>query len=531
MTLLNGNKTMTALPTQIPLRSWIVLIAIGVLIFLINIDYTAVNLTFVPIAEEINTDLNSLQWLLSAYVLVWAALVIPAGRMADLFGKRRCLISGLVIFLTGSALTGMGHSIEILIFGRVLQGIGAAIFTAPAWASIFTLAPPEKQGFVMGVILAFSGLGLAAGPTLAGFIIEEMSWRWIFYINIPLGFIVIATLLFYAPKDIIPEEQEKIDYVGTLLLGGGLCLAVYGLNQIEVLGISNSEVWGVITIGLLLIGAFIVWNQKSKVPMVPGHLFRNKPYMAATIGEFFMAMNFSMTLVLMALYLQNTLHYSTYETGLVFISMTVTMGLLSPIGGKMIDLFGIKGPMVFGALSTALAMGLMAGLGTETSLLYVVVCLFFSGMGLGAYFTACNTAMLWAAPQKDLNVASGVYMMFMMMGNTLSVILATSLVVLFGRNSLLESSQRHGLELSAQQHQDLVEIISKVEHTGSQLKDFSADQIPQLLRWIDAAFVHGLSINMMIGTVFALIAAGLTLWGMGRLQAPVQAQPHVPMGI
>jgi EmrB/QacA subfamily drug resistance transporter len=522
---------MNTLSSQISLRSWIVLIAIGVLIFLINIDYTAVNLTFVPISEEIDTDLNSLQWLLSAYVLVWAALVIPAGRMADLFGKRRCLITGLLIFLAGSGLTGMGHSIEILILGRVLQGIGAAIFTAPAWASIFTLAPPEKQGFVMGVILAFSGLGLAAGPTLAGLIIQEISWRWIFYINIPLGLVVITTLMLYAPKDALPEEREKIDYVGTFLLGSGLCLSVYGLNQIEIWGMASSQLWSIMGLGLLLIGAFIIWNQKSKVPMVSGHLFRNKPYMAATIGEFFMAMNFSMILVLMALYLQNTLHYSTYETGLVFISMTVTMGLLSPIGGKMIDLFGVKGPMVFGALSTAIATGLMAGLGTESSLFYVIVCLFFSGMGLGAYFTACNTAMLWAAPQKDLNVASGVYMMFMMMGNTLSVILATSLVVLFGRNSLLESTQNHGLELSLQQHQDLVGVISKVEHSASQLKDFSHDQIPQLLSWIDSAFVYGLSINMIIGTVFALIAAGLTLWGMGRLAAPTLEQRHAPVGI
>src|SRR6478735_8523823 len=135
---------MSTAPSQISLQSWIVLLAIGVLIFLTNIDYTAVNLTLVPIAAEINTDLNSLQWLLSGYVLVWAALVIPAGRMADLYGKRRCLVVGLMLFLAGSALTGLGQSIEVLIAGRVLQGIGAAIFTAPAWASIFTLATPEK---------------------------------------------------------------------------------------------------------------------------------------------------------------------------------------------------------------------------------------------------------------------------------------------------------------------------------------------------------------------------------------------------
>ncbi|MBA3813495.1 MAG: MFS transporter [Alphaproteobacteria bacterium] len=517
--------------SQISLRSWMVLIAIGILLFLTNIDYTAVNLTLVPIAEEIDADLSTLQWLLSAYVLVWAALVIPAGRLADLYGKRTCLVTGLLIFMGGSVMTGVGQSMEMLIFGRVLQGVGAAVFTAPAWASIFTLTPPEQQGFVMGVIITFCGLGLATGPTIAGFIIQEMSWRWIFYVNIPLGLIVIAILMMYAPKDELPAEKQKIDFVGTFLLVSGLCIAVYGLNQIELLGVASSELWAVIGLGLILIGAFIIWNKRSIVPMVPSHLFRNRPYMAATIGEFFMAMNFSMILVLMALYLQNTLHYSTYETGLIFIAMTLTMGLLSPVGGKLIDLLGIKIPMIFGGFVTAIAMGLMVGLGAESTLPYVLFCLLLAGMGLGTYFTACNTAMLWSAPQKDLNVASGVYMMFMMMGNTLSVILATSLLVLFGRNSLLESSHQHGLELSAQQHHTLVEAISKVEHSAFQLKDFSSDQVPQLLSWIDSAFVYGLSVDMMFGTVFALIAVGLTYWGIGGLKAPVQLPHHVVIGV
>jgi EmrB/QacA subfamily drug resistance transporter len=521
---------MTAAPPQIPLQSWIVLISIGILLFLTNIDYTAVNLTLVPIAEEIGADLNSLQWLLSAYVLIWAALVIPAGRIADLYGKYKTLIVGLLLFMAGSCITGFGHSIEILIWGRVIQGVGAAVFTAPAWASIVTIAPPERQGFVMGVIISFCGLGLATGPTIAGFIIEEANWRWIFYINIPLGLLVIATLLRYAPQDILPEERPKIDYIGTLLLASGLCITVYTLNQIEIWGFKSTEFWSFMLIGLFLIGVFIIWNKNKKTPMVPSHLFRNKPYMAASIGEFLMSMNFSMVLVLMGLYLQNTLHYSTYETGLIFITMTLTMGGLSPIGGKMIDHFGVKKPMVFGALVTTVALGMMTLLGTDSSLFYVLLVLFLAGAGLGTYFTACNTAILWAAPQKDLNVASGVYMMFMMMGNTLSVVLATSFVVLFGESFLFETTREWGLSLSPEQHQSLLTVISQVEHSASQLTHFSPDQAPQLLSWIDAAFVRGLSINMMFGTMFALISAGLTLWGMGKLKAPALQHSHMPIG-
>jgi len=512
----------------ISFQSWLVLIAIGLLIFLMNIDYTAVNLTLVPISEEINADLNSLQWLLSGYVLIWAAFVIPAGRIADLYGKRNTLIAGLIVFMMGSSLTGFGQSLEVLITGRILQGCGAAVFTSPAWASIFTLAPPQRQGFVMGIIVSFAGLGLAIGPTLAGFIIEEMSWRWIFYINIPLGIFVIAILYIYSPKDLLEETRQKIDFIGAILLASGLCITVYALNQIEVWGGSSPSFWGLIGLGCALVGLYILRDRTQKVRMIPPHLFRNKPYIAATMGEFLVAMTFSMTLVLMGLYLQNTLHYSSYETGLVFISMTITMGLLGPIGGKMIDVFGLKGPMVFGTLTTALAMGLMTFLKTDLSLLYVLTALFFAGMGMGAYFTACNTAMMRAAPQGDLNVASGVYTMFMMLGNTLSIILSTSFVVLFGRIHLLQNTQR--MNLSAEQHQDLVNIISKVEHSSSQLSGFAPEQIPQLLNYVDEAFVYGLSFNMAMGTLLALTATGLTLWGMGNLKQSSH-HTHAPVGV
>ncbi len=513
----------------IPLRSWFVLIAVGVLIFLINIDYTAVNLTLVPISEEIDTDLSSLQWLLSAYVLVWAAFVIPAGRVADLYGRRTTLIGGLLLFMLGSALTGLGNSLEMLILGRVLQGLGAAIFSAPIWALIFTTASPEKQGFVMGVVLSFAGLGLATGPTLAGLIIEEANWRWIFYVNIPLGFIVIGILLLYAAKDVLPKVQEKIDYIGAFLLATGLCLAVFAINQIEVWGFKSMELWGLFLVSILILSLYTQRDRKQKIRMIPPHFFRNKSFMATITGVFFMAMTFSIVLVLMGLYLQNTLHYSSYETGLIFISLTISMGILSPIGGKMIDAFGTKVPMIFGALLTGGGVGLMSFLGTNSTLAHVVTAMFMVGTGLGTYFTACNTAMMRSVPQEDLNVASGIYMMFMMVGNTLSVVLATSFVVLFGRTYLFKNIINQGLVLSPEQHRDLVEIISKVEHTAAQLKDFPQDQVLSLLSWIDKAFVYGLSINMMFGTLFCLTAAGLTLWGLKNEKEPVSRgqAPHM----
>ncbi|HBG34841.1 MAG: hypothetical protein A2X70_04675 [Alphaproteobacteria bacterium GWC2_42_16] len=511
----------------ISLRTWIVILAVGVLIFILNIDYTAVNLTLVPISEEIHVDLNNLQWLLSAYVLVWAAFVVPAGRLADLYGKRNALIGGLLIFMVGSCLAGIGQSIEILILGRVLQGIGAAVFSAPAWAFIFTSASPERQGFVMGVLLSFGGFGLATGPTLAGFIIEAVSWRWIFYINIPLGVLVIATLLVFSDKDVFAQVKQKIDVLGILLLSSGLCICVYALNQMEVWGATSPKLLGTAAFGVCLLGAYYFWDRLQEFRMVPPQLFRNKAYMAATFGEFFMAINFSMVLVLMGLYLQNTLHYSTYEAGLIFISMTISMGFLSPIGGKLIDAFGVRRPMIFGALLTACGLGMMTFLNTDPTLGYVISSLFLVGTGLGTYFTATSTAMMRSVPQEDLNVASGVFMMVMMVGNTLSIILSTSFVVIFGRNFLLKVTQENGFHLSSWQQKQLTDVIAKVEHSAAQLTTFSSEQVPFLLQWIDQAFVYGFSLNMMFGVLCALIAVGLTIWGV-RNKDKTQPKIAVP---
>lgn len=163
--------------SPISLSAWLLLLTICLLVFLMNIDYTAVNQALLPIADEIKVNLNDLQWLLSGYVLVWGALVVPAGRMADIFGKKISLIVGMVLFMAGSLLTGTGHSIEMLVAGRVFQGIGAALFSAPAYGLVFTSMPPERQGMALGIIGGIAGLGLAAGPTLAGFIIETIGWR------------------------------------------------------------------------------------------------------------------------------------------------------------------------------------------------------------------------------------------------------------------------------------------------------------------------------------------------------------------
>lgn len=490
-------------------HSRLILAVISVLVFVMNIDYTAVNLALVPISEEIAGDLNTLQWLLSAYVLVWAAFVVPGGRLADLHGKKTILIIGLVLFMLGSALTGLGADIVMLILGRLLQGLGAALFSAPAYGLIFSSVPPAKQGIAMGVIGGASGLGLAMGPTLAGLIIREASWRWLFYINIPLCLIIIGVLIFFTPKEEKAASHTPIDWVSVGLLACGLGITVFSLNQSEVWGITDWRFMGLAIFGLSVLMIFFLRDRRQPLQILPITLLKNKSFMATVGASFLCSYCFALVLIMMSLYLQNTLHLNSSETGYVFLSMTLAVGILSPVGGKLADRIGVCIPMIIGSLLTAIALFLLSFL-TQTSSLWMVCSgLLLAGLGLGIGFPSLNTAMFRTLAPQEINTGSGIFTMAMMIANSVSVIIATSLLVMVGRTKLTSLVQQSHLSLNAQQQETLAQVISKVEHTATQLQGFSPAQVPQLLQFIDHAFLQGFKAALWIGVVLSLLCVGI----------------------
>lgn len=490
-------------------QSRLILAVISILVFVMNIDYTAVNLALVPISEEIMGDLNTLQWLLSGYVLVWAAFVVPGGRLADLHGKKTILIIGLVLFMLGSALTGMGVDITTLILGRLLQGLGAALFSAPAYGLIFSSVPGEKQGMAMGIIGGAAGLGLAMGPTLAGLIIREASWRWLFYINIPLCLFVIGVLIFFTPKEENATCSVPIDWLSVGLLACGLGTTVFSLNQSEVWGLADWRFIGLAIIGLSVLVVFFLRDRQQPLQILPLSLLKNKPFMATVGASFLCSYCFALVLIMMSLYLQNTLHLNSSETGYVFLSMTLAVGILSPLGGKLADRIGVCIPMITGSLLIATALFLLSFLTAASSLWIVCGGLLLAGLGLGIGFPSLNTAMFRTLNPQEINTGSGIFTMAMMIANSVSVIISTSFLVAVGRTKLTFLLQQSDFSLDSQQQETLAKIISKVEHTTAQLQDFSPAQVPQLLQLIDQSFLQGFKLTLWIGIVFSLMCVAL----------------------
>jgi EmrB/QacA subfamily drug resistance transporter len=410
---------------------WI-LFAICILIIAINLDYTSVNLALVSMAAEVDSDLNVIQWSLSAYVLAWASSVVLAGRLADIFGKRRILLYGVGLFALSSLLIGMGTSTEVIISGRVLQGIGGALFVPSLYALTFSSFPPEKHGFAIGLVGGAAGIGLAIGPSFSGFLLEYLSWRWIFLINIPLALITMAIITMTVPKEPKRLLTDKVDLTGAALLGAALPLCICALNELGDKGVSTQPLMMMLVGAILFIG-FFTHLLKTKAPLIPLDLFKNTPFFKRCMLPFMShQFTFSVVLVMMGLYLQNVLNYPPFESGLIFLAMTLGFGVLSIYGGSLVDKVGLRVPSVLGLLILSIGTVSMTLLAADSSLSFVALVLMIIGIGLGLCLSSYNTAMMQAVPSSEVTLAAGVFSMGALISHTLAVVIATGSITTIG---------------------------------------------------------------------------------------------------
>jgi EmrB/QacA subfamily drug resistance transporter len=486
-------------------KSGWILFAVCILGVMIQIDYTAVNVALIAISHSIHADLNLVQWALSAYVLAWGALVLTAGRCADLFGKRRTFLIGTFLFMLGSAFTGMATAPWFLIFGRVIQGIGGALFLPGLYTLVFTAFPENRRGFALGVLTSSIAIGLAIGPTFGGVVIHLLNWRWIFFLNLPLGIPVIAIILWAVKKEPLRVINEPMDFLGALLVALALVIMMVALNQIHLLGISSARVWSLLILSVLIIAFFILYESRLKFPLIQLEMFKNKNYIGCLFNYVVMGFSFSTVLIVGGLYLENVLEYSPLHTGFIFLVMTAMFAWLSVYSGKLVDKVGSKLPIIAGGIFTTLSFLVLAACDPHSPLWMPVLVLALFGVGGGLGFPALNANMLKSMPAHLLSTASSAYAMFGTIGNTIGLILSSVIIVSFGEKKLNFLLAHSGLSITPSQTSILQHILGTPHYSPEQLKDFTPGNIPMLLDTLRASFVHGMTIVVLITTVLCIL--------------------------
>jgi EmrB/QacA subfamily drug resistance transporter len=378
---------------------WLVLTVLTTGFFMIMLDTTIVNVAIPSMSAGLNTTLDQILWVVNAYVLVYAVLLITAGRLGDLYGQRNLFAVGLLIFTVASALCGLSQSPNQLIAARVLQGVGGALLTPQTLAILTSIFPPERRGAAFGVWGGVAGLATLAGPTVGGAIITYIDWRWIFYINVPIGILALVATFLIIP-DLRPGRQHGWDVVGIIVATAGLFAIVFGLiegerynwGQIDSYPITIPEVIGA---GVVLMVLFVIWERYQSEPLVPLSLFKERNF--AVANWIAAAISFGMLSMFLpfTIYLQSARGFSALVAGLTLAPMSLTSMFTAPFAGRMADRIGGKYILMAGILLFTIGMTSIAFVaGPDSTWINFLVPAVVAGLGIGMTFAPMTTVAM-----------------------------------------------------------------------------------------------------------------------------------------
>ena len=392
---------------------WLVLLVLTTGFFMIMLDTTIVNVAIPAMSAGLNTTLDQILWVLNAYILVYAVLLITAGRLGDLYGQRRLFAIGLLIFTVASALCGISQNPTELIAARIVQGVGGALLTPQTLAILTTIFPPERRGAAFGVWGGVAGLATLAGPTVGGAIITYIDWRWIFYINVPIGILALVATFLIIP-DLRPGRQHGWDVVGIALATAGLFAVVFGLiegqryswGSIESSPITIPEVIGA---GVALVILFVIWERFQAEPLMPLSLFRDRNF--AVANWIAAAISFGMLSIFLpfTIYLQSARGFSALVAGLTLAPMSLTSMFTAPFAGRMADRIGGKYILMTGIFLFTIGFGSIALVaGPDSTWVNFLVPAIVAGLGIGMTFAPMTTVAMRNVEPRVAGSASAV---------------------------------------------------------------------------------------------------------------------------
>lgn len=466
-----SSQSPKALPTQ--RNPWLVLIFMCLGFFMILLDTTIVNVAIPKMLTGLGSSLDQMLWVLNSYILVYAVLLITAGRLGDLWGPRQLFTVGLIIFTVASAICGAAQNTNQLIAARVVQGVGGALLTPQTLSIITAIFPPERRGAAFGIWGSVAGLATITGPTLGGFLVTYIDWRWIFYVNVPVGVVAIAGSIFIIP-DLRHGLRHRFDLVGVALSSLGLFGIVFGLVEGE--RYSWGTVTGFVTIpemlagGVLLFIAFLVWEKFQAEPLVPLDLFRDRNYAICSWISAVVAFGMLGLFLPLTIFLQSVLGMSALQAGLTFLPMTVVSSLIAPFVGRQVDRVGGKWILMAGLSFFAIGMGLVARQAevdsTWQTFFFPTV---IAGLGMGMTFAPLiTTAMREIRPQRA-GAASGVMNTTRQLGGALGSAVVGAVLQNRLSADLHTEAVARSLALPVSFRQRIVDAFSNAAHSGFQV--------------------------------------------------------------
>src|SRR4051794_26356487 len=496
-------------------RKWWTLAAMCFALFMIMLDNTVVNVALPSIQRDLHASISSLEWTVNAYTLTFAVLLVTGGRLGDIFGRRTMFLFGVIAFAISSAFIGLAPTQTALVIGRATQGIGAA-FMMPGTLSIISDAfPPNERGRAIGTWAGVSGLALAIGPVVGGALTEYVSWRAIFYLNLPVAAGAVAVTLFAARNSRDETVERSVDIPGIAAISVALTGLVLALIEANRWGWGSARIVGLFIAAAVGMLAFVLIETHRRVPMVDFSFFKSRTFLGANLVAIVISFAMLAQFFFLALYMQNILHFSALQAGVRFLPSTLMIVVVAPIAGRLSDKIGPKPLIISGLSLLGLSLFLQSQIDVGSGYATLLPAFIVMGIGIALTMSPMSTAAMNAVDVAKAGVASGTLSMSRMVGGSLGVAVTGALFQNQFADRVHELTA--GTSLAKYPSDQMFEAVSsgQASHiaTGA-----SAEQSARLLAVARDAFIHALANSMRLSlavVVVGIVFAGVLIQGRG----------------
>ena len=401
----------------------------GMAVVVIANDFSAVNVALPTMEKDFDTNINTIQWVVNAYALTFGVMIVTGGRLADMFGRRNAFFLGTAIFASMSALGGAAQTETWLIVTRTLMGIGGALMWPAILGMTFAILPEEKAGLAGGIILGAAGLGNAIGPLIGGVLTDTLSWRWIFFLNVPISIFAVLVTYFLVHVEEPESSDHKIDYAGVSTLSIGLVSLLVALDQVDDWGWSDPRVIGMLAIAAILIAAFVPierraggtpWSRASHAqPQLHGLLRRDPLHVGDVLRS----------LLYLPQFMEKQFGYSALEAGVGILPFLGVFAVVSFVAGPLYDRLGAKPLAVFGAACITVAPFLFSQVDADSGYSSLVPGMVVLGLGIGSFYPTATTAGVTSVDDSQTSLAGGIVYMFQIAGGSIGLGLTTTVLL------------------------------------------------------------------------------------------------------